>query len=113
MNTVEKYESKFITSKDYKKHKTDLLVKFYEYRDKYVPKSIMIERAENDYAKILKYCEKKSAKICEILQVFRQYWESIPVSAMQDWMSANHAQKLIATKSYYDARKYAKIFRKW
>lgn len=109
---VENHESKFITSKDYAKNCVDLYDKFFEYYDKYIPEGIMIEQAESDCDKIIAYCKSKDAKIYEILTVFVLYFKNIPINEMVDWMEIHHRQTLIAYKSYYNARKYAKIFKR-
>lgn len=112
MSTVEKYESKFITSKDYKPSNKDLHDEFLRYRDKYIPESIIVEQAESDYAKIIKYCESKNAKAYQFCEVFKIYWSSIPVSEMTHWMKTHNMTSLTAHKPYYNGRLYAKIFRR-
>lgn len=111
-NPIEKHESKFITSKDYEKPDINLKNKFYEYKNKYIPDSIIIEQAEADYDKIIKYCKSKNAKPHEILTVFDRYWKNIPVNEMLNWMQVNNKNSITAYKSYYNARKYSKIIRR-
>lgn len=112
MSAVEKYESKFITSKDYKSSGKDLHEKFYEYYDRYIPDGIILDRADSDCDKIIAYCISKDAKIHEIMTVFVLYFKNIPVDEMVNWMKTHGRQELVAYKSYYNARKYAKIFKR-
>lgn len=108
---VEKHESKFITSKDYEKLDIDLHAKFYEYRDKYVPKNITIVEQELVYSKIIAYGYKKNATVSNFCSMFECYWKDIPVKAMEIYMKNNNMTELVANRTYYNARKFSKYFK--
>lgn len=108
---VEKHESKFITSKDYGKPNVDLHAKFYEYRDKYVPKNVTVIEQELVYGKIIAYGYKKNATVSQFCSCFECYWKNIPVKAMEIYMKNNNMTELVATRTYYNARKFSKYFK--